>query len=95
MSDLPAPVDQPTPRPTPKWIAGVSTGGATILVLELARTFGLDLPPAAGEALVVAAGGFAAWLKRNRGTILDVLDRSGGGHHDLDGDGIADGTQRR
>lgn len=100
MSDVPATtartdaVDQPTKAPTPKWVAGVSTGGATIVVLWLARQAGLELPPEVGEGIVLAAGGLAAWVKRNRATILDVLDRdgdgTGGAHHDGDGDGLPD-----
>jgi hypothetical protein len=66
--------DQPTPMPTPKLLAGVSTGTLTIGVLWLARQYGLDLPPEVGEALVVLAGGAAAWIKRNRGHLLDCLD---------------------
>lgn len=87
--------DQPTAKPTPKLVAGISVGTLTIGVLWAARRAGLDLPPEVGEAIVVGAGGFAAWLKRNRAALVDALDRSGGGHHDLDGDGIADGAQRR
>jgi hypothetical protein len=82
--------DQPTVAPTPKWVAGVSTGGATIVLLWAARTFaGLDVPPEVGEALVLAAGGLAGWLKRNRATLLDCLDGDeGGAHTDRDGDGL-------
>lgn len=84
-------VDQPSPLPTPKWIAGVSTGTGTILLLWVARRAGLDLPAEVGEALVVAAGAAAAWLKRNRTTVLGVLDRGRpGAHEDANGDGIAD-----
>jgi hypothetical protein len=65
--------DQPSPWPTPKLVAGVSTGTLTIGVLWLARHYGLDLPPELGEAIVVAAGGAAAWIKRNRGHLLERL----------------------
>lgn len=64
-------VSQPTSTPTPKLVVGVSTGTLTIGVLWLARRNGLDLPPEVAEAIVVAVGGFAAWVKRNRGHLLD------------------------
>lgn len=80
VADSTALADQPSGRPTPKLVAGVSTGTLTIGVLWLARRYGLDLPPEAGEAIVVAVGGFAAWLKRNRGQLLDCLDDEPGEH---------------
>lgn len=98
MSDLPAttaPVDQPTAAPTRKWIAGVSTGGGALVLVWLAGLLGVDMPPEVAGSLVLGAGAAAAWLKRNRAQLTDVLDRrDGGGHHDLNGDGIADGAQR-
>lgn len=88
--------DQPSAKPTPKLIAGVSVGTLTIGVVWAAGRLGWDLTPEAAGGLVLAAGSAAAWLKRNRAAVLDVLDRRGGGaHHDLDGDGVADGTQPR
>jgi hypothetical protein len=80
-------VDQPTPRPTRKWIAGTSTGGATLLVVWAAGQFGVELTPEVAGALVLAAGAAAAWLKRNAPAIADRLDDDAGAHYDRDGDG--------
>lgn len=72
--------DQPSPMPTPKWIAGISTGTLTIGVLWLARRAGLDLEPEAGEAIVIAAAGLAGWIKRNAPALVDCLDDEPGEH---------------
>lgn len=85
-------VKQPTARPTAKWMAGVGTGGGALAVVWLAGVLGLELTPEQAGGLVLAAGAAAAWLKKNRATIADVLDRRGSGaHYDRDGDGLADG----
>lgn len=93
MSDTPAtvPVDQPSAAPTQKWVAGVGTGGGALVLVWIAGLLGVDLTPETAGALVLAAGAVAAWLRRNRAVVLDVIDRDGNGaHHDLDGDGLAD-----
>jgi hypothetical protein len=75
-----ATADQPTPMPTPKWIAGISTGTLTLGVLALARRYGLDLPPEVGEAIVLGAAGLAGWIKRNRAALVECLDDEPGQH---------------
>jgi len=85
------PVDQPTAAPTQKWVAGVGTGAGALILVWVAGLAGVDLTPETAGALVLAAGGAAAWLRRNRAVVLDVIDRDGDGDHiDADGDGIAD-----
>lgn len=84
------PVDQPTPMPTPKWVAGVSTGSATLVLVWAAGLFGIGLSPEVAGALVLAAGAAAAWLKRNKPLVVQVLDQARGRHLDRDGDGLAD-----
>jgi len=91
MSDTPDPVDQPTLAPTQKWVAGVGTGSSVLALVWIAGLLGVDLTPETAGALVLLAGGAAAWLRRNRAVVLDALDRDGNGaHHDVDGDGLAD-----
>lgn len=85
-----APVDQPSAAPTSKWVAGVGAGSGTILVLWVASLLGLELTPEVASALTLVAAGVAGYFKRNRATVLEVLDRGRGLHLDRDGDGRAD-----
>lgn len=83
-------VDQPSSRPTPKLVAGTSTGAGVIVVLWIAQRFGLHLDPEAASAIVLAAASAAAWIKRNGPVIAAGVSREDGAHLDRDGDGRAD-----
>lgn len=50
-------------KPRKKVVAGGAGGGAALAVVELLRAFGIDLPPAAGEAIVVLVGVIAAYFQ--------------------------------
>jgi hypothetical protein len=53
-----------TAAPTPKVIAGAAAGAATVLLVWVARLFGLDVPPEVASAVTVLLAAGAAYLKR-------------------------------
>lgn len=59
-------VDQPSAAPSAKWVAGATTGAATVVLLWVAALVGLEMPEYVAGALVLLAAQAAAYLKRNR-----------------------------
>lgn len=53
-----------TAAPTPKVIAGAAAGAATVLLVWIARLFGLDVPPEVASAVTVLLAAGTAYLKR-------------------------------
>lgn len=54
----------PDLAPTPKVIAGVGAGAATVLLVWLAGLFGVEVPPEVASSVTVLLAAGAAYLKR-------------------------------
>lgn len=63
MSDT---VNQPSVRPTEKWVATTTTGAAVTVLLWVADTAHVDLPLPVAGAMVLLGGMVAGYFKRNR-----------------------------
>lgn len=59
-----AKVDQPGAAPSRKIAAATTTGAATIVVLWLAKRFGLEMTTEVAEAIVLLAAGGAGYITR-------------------------------